>query len=302
MAWLIAAACASTAHAQESTRVPRDEPSAAIFQSTDRQPIELTIGASAPWVKQLEADQPLDEGEFRADRPALSVDRDLDTLACDFWHDVESVWTCENALFLLAAGAASLVAHESIDDDVAEWTGRHPNRWGKGQEFFSAIGNPGHHFTAIGMLYGYSLYTQNVEAHELSKSLFGAVAITGISTALLKAASGNDTMAPNGEPDPFGGSWPSGHTSSSFAFAAVLNEYYGPKVGLPAFFLAGLVGWERIDDREHHLSDVIFGAALGYVIGRSVAAEHRTRLCGLEFQPYVDPATGTAGLAAERRF
>jgi membrane-associated phospholipid phosphatase len=119
---------------------------------------------------------------------------------------------------------------------------------------------------------------------------------------ILKASSGTGTVAPNGQRDAFGGAWPSGHTSSSFAFAAVLDEYYGPKVGIPAYILAGLVGWERIDDREHDLSDVVFGAALGYVIGRTVSERHHREFCGFEMQPYVDPWTGTTGLALERRF
>jgi len=44
--------------------------------------------------------------------------------------------------------------------------------------------------------------------------------------------------------------------------AAVLDEYYGPLVGIPLYGLAGMVGLERMDDREHHFSDVVFGAVL----------------------------------------
>jgi hypothetical protein len=164
------------------------------------------------------------------------------------------------------------------------------------QDLIGGIGNPAHHLAAVSGLYAYSLWSDDVETHELSKSLFSAVAITGVSTTILKAAA--NTTRPNGEP----GGWPSGHTSSSMAVAAVLDEYYGHSAGIPAYLLAGLVAWERIDDREHDLSDVVFGAALGYVIGRSVAEEHQLRFGQLSLEPFVDPWTGTSGVAIERRY
>lgn len=240
-----------------------------------------------------------------ADSPActpLNFDDDWNSLPSEFCDDLESAFNNRNLCVLLVAGGASYLVHETIDDDVERGFHNHRNRWGKGQEIFAAIGNPGHHFAAIGGMYLYSLQAQDAEVHDLSKTLFNAVAITGLTTVALKATIGRNTESPNGEGDPFVGAWPSGHTSSSFAIAAVLDEYYGPKVGVPAYILAGLAGWERIDDGEHDLSDVVFGAALGYVIGRTVAADHLARFCGMDCQPLVDPATGTAGLLFEHRF
>jgi membrane-associated phospholipid phosphatase len=233
---------------------------------------------------------------------SFSLHDDWNNLVPEFCRDVDCVLNCHNLGVLFAAGGISYLFHETIDDDVAAAYERHPNRWGKSQEILAGIGNPTHHFAAIGGLYLVSLHTGDAEIHDLSKSLFNAVAITGLSTVALKATIGSNTTAPNREPDPFGGAWPSGHTSSSFAFAAVLDEYYGPMIGIPAYALAGLVGWERIDDGEHDLSDVVFGAVLGYVIGKTVAAEHHVRFCGMELQPLVDSSTGSTGLCFERRF
>ena len=64
---------------------------------------------------------------------------------------------------------------------------------------------------------------------------------------------------------------PSGHTSHSFAVAAVANELYGHTVGTAAYMLAGLVAASRIHDNKHYLSDVIVGAGLGTIIGRGFA-------------------------------
>ena len=67
---------------------------------------------------------------------------------------------------------------------------------------------------------------------------------------------------------------PSGHTSATFASAAVLHRHYGWKIGLPAYAAASFVGWTRVRDRVHWLSDVAFGAAIGTVAGRAVAGRH----------------------------
>lgn len=70
-------------------------------------------------------------------------------------------------------------------------------------------------------------------------------------------------------------SFPSGHTSSSFTVAAVLQEFYGPEIGIPAYLLAATSGLARIQSRHHYLSDVIFGAALGIVFGRGLVQWRR---------------------------
>jgi membrane-associated phospholipid phosphatase len=71
-------------------------------------------------------------------------------------------------------------------------------------------------------------------------------------------------------PDGTGHSFPSGHTSTMFATATVLNQHFGWKAGVPAFAAATYVAAGRIQTRRHYLSDVTFGAALGIVAGRTV--------------------------------
>lgn len=65
-------------------------------------------------------------------------------------------------------------------------------------------------------------------------------------------------------------SFPSGHTTSSFATAAVLHSHFGWKAGLPAYSLAAFVAGSRLQENKHYMSDVIFGAAVGIVSGRAV--------------------------------
>jgi membrane-associated phospholipid phosphatase len=65
-----------------------------------------------------------------------------------------------------------------------------------------------------------------------------------------------------------------GHTSHSFTIAAIAHELYGNQIGSIAYGLATLVAVSRINDNKHYLSDVIFGTALGTVVGRSFAIQY----------------------------
>ncbi len=66
-------------------------------------------------------------------------------------------------------------------------------------------------------------------------------------------------------------SFPSGHTSNAFALATITQTHYGWKAGAPAYLLAGVVGASRLKQDMHYLSDVVAGATLGYIVGRTVA-------------------------------
>ena len=70
-------------------------------------------------------------------------------------------------------------------------------------------------------------------------------------------------------------SFPSGHTSTAFSLAAVANHHYGWKVGVPAYVLASGIGLSRIEKDKHYLSDVLAGATIGLIVGRTVAPPRR---------------------------
>jgi hypothetical protein len=82
----------------------------------------------------------------------------------------------------------------------------------------------------------------------------------------------------------------------------VLDEYYGFEAGLPAYTLAGLISWSRIDERDHDLSDVVFGAAMGWVIGKSVAGTHLRGNGRVRVSPWMHPGEGAAGVMFDARF
>jgi len=89
-------------------------------------------------------------------------------------------------------------------------------------------------------------------------------------------------------PSGSGFSFPSGHTTASFAAATVLQRHFGWKLGIPSYALASYVGASRIQNRRHYLSDVTFGAALGVIAGRT-ATLGRQR--AFTISPVVSPDT-----------
>jgi PAP2 superfamily len=94
-----------------------------------------------------------------------------------------------------------------------------------------------------------------------SRQLLGTYAATMATTALLKST------VNEARPEPYENqqdSFPSGHAASAFAGAAFLDKRYGLAYGIPAYLVAGFVGYSRVETNHHHLIDVAAGAALGY--------------------------------------
>ena len=75
--------------------------------------------------------------------------------------------------------------------------------------------------------------------------------------------------------------FPSGHTAYAFAGATLLAARY-PKLRIPLYIGAGLVGVTRIYLGRHYASDVIAGAAVGTITG-TLVSRHRGMLLSWRF-------------------
>lgn len=95
---------------------------------------------------------------------------------------------------------------------------------------------------------------------------------------------GDGPFAFNG---PFkGNSFPSGHTTASFAVASVISTQFRDHKWIPvaAYSIAGLAGLSRIYDNKHWLTDVVAGATIGTLVGNLVS--HRTSNSKLTVVPF----------------
>jgi hypothetical protein len=204
----------------------------------------------------------------------------------------------DNITALLLAGAASAVMDQEADKRVADYFDRHHKLRNFKDESLNIIGHPTTHFAAGALWYFISAENQDDLNRERAWTLRNALTITWLATTGLKLIRNNET--PNGKDF----AWPSGHTSSSFTVASVLDEFYGPKVGIPAYVVASLVGYRMIDTDDHWASDVVFGATLGWVIGHSVAGKHKElEVAGFQLVPII-PITEkpTFGIGFLKRF
>lgn len=300
---------ASAVAAARSRFAPAAEPKAALSPAsdtaclTDRPPPTVPVARStfgeqpSAWLAGDPASRPASAPVVTVERGPLpdlraTIARDLREAPSLLWHDTKKVYGDPwNLVFLVGAGGASLALRPEVDDDIDDHYVGHDTFSNDWNDAFGAAGNPATHFALAGLWYLAGQQAQDAKTYEVGKRMFSALAITGVSTMFFKVAACTDS--PNGESL----AWPSGHVSSTMAMATVLNDAYGPLVGAPMFALTALVGVSRIDDQEHSFSDVVFGAALGWVVAHSVMKEHRLEVFGGEIVPYVDPQSGQAGIA-----
>jgi membrane-associated phospholipid phosphatase len=108
-------------------------------------------------------------------------------------------------------------------------------------------------------------FSDHARFRAMTYDMLDAVIVNFGYSQVIKVAVGRER--PNGENDQ---SFPSGHASNAFAIAAVAERHYGWKIGVPGYILAGVVGASRIQQDKHYVSDVVAGATLGYIVGRTV--------------------------------
>ncbi|MCP2520102.1 phosphatase PAP2 family protein [Candidatus Aminicenantes bacterium AC-708-M15] len=68
-------------------------------------------------------------------------------------------------------------------------------------------------------------------------------------------------------------SFPSGHSATAFAVATAISEQSkNVLIDITAYSIACLVALSRVNDNYHWASDVFFGSALGYFIGKKISS------------------------------
>lgn len=93
-------------------------------------------------------------------------------------------------------------------------------------------------------------------------------------------------------------SFPSGHAAITFATATVIERHLGWRKAALGYLIASYVASSRLHDNVHYLSDVVFGAAVGSIAGRTVvhhAADYWA------FTPVSVPGGGVALMVTRAR-
>lgn len=214
------------------------------------------------------------QGVTPAGAPPTSPSRSIfTTIASDFRH----VASTENAITIGIAGGLAL-AMRPVDHDLT-------NRARANEPLEEALdpGAPlGDGWVQAGVALGsYAIgrFGSHPRVQALGSDLMRAQLLNGVMTQALKVSFSRT------RPDGSSHSFPSGHASAAFATATVFERTFGWKVGAPIYGAAAYVATSRLSENKHYASDVIFGAAVGIVAGRSVTVGRGANRFALSAMP-----------------
>jgi membrane-associated phospholipid phosphatase len=195
-------------------------------------------------------------------------DRPITHLFQNLAHDVQQLPSRESGGVLVFGAGVAALAHAK-DQSIASWVHRQPSA------SYASVGNAiGDGWTEAGgavATWAIGKASGNEEVAHVGGDLIRAQALNGLLDVGIKVAVNRGR--PNGGTESF----PSGHTSATFATAAVLQTHFGWGVGAASYAVAGFVGWSRIRSNFHWLSDVVFGSAIGVLSGRTVTRGHSSQ-------------------------
>jgi membrane-associated phospholipid phosphatase len=158
---------------------------------------------------------------------------------------------------ILAVGLSSM--KEGISKPFQETQVRH-----------QPLGDASAYGDLLGQLAPNILYVGGMAlAHKSSQAMgmFKATAYSCSVTTLIKYTAREPRPDNNLERNSF----PSGHTTSAFAFSGYVAAEHGWKWGVPATLMSSFVGYSRINDNRHWIQDVVAGAAIGWSYGWGIS-------------------------------
>ncbi|MEO7192140.1 MAG: phosphatase PAP2 family protein [Vicinamibacterales bacterium] len=199
----------------------------------------------------------------------------LKNIGTDFLH-----LPSRTNLFWAGLGGGLALAVHPIDDNVnAHLVGK-----GSVHNFFL----PGKYLGAYALvgttatIYAVGRIQDKQKVSHLGMDLIRALVVDEVLTQIIKRSVGRER--PDGSDHK---SFPSGHASSTFAFATALERHLRWKYAVPAYLLSSYVAMSRLHENRHFLSDVVSGAAVGIISGRTATRHKRD-----DYSLFVVPARG----------
>ena len=211
-----------------------------------------------------------------ADRPAVSAvvgiqkveqepppKRFFPTLGRNLVDDVKHI-PRRNSVYWLAAGSAATALVAPFDQEINERL--------VGSGAVDTFFKPGHIIggTAVQAAASIGTYVVGAVAHKPRVRHLGMDLMEAqiLSEGFVQ---GIKVIVRRERPDGSSGfSFPSGHATITMAGATVLQQHLGWKAAVPTYAIAAYVAASRVHDNRHYASDVVAGATLGIIIGRSV--------------------------------
>lgn len=173
------------------------------------------------------------------------------------WKPFSKRLTDENSLKIAVAGVLSTAATHQWDEFTRNEWKNHQRLSEKQAEYgdFLGTGIPG-----LLVLSAQYFFDRPMAKPHLRALLWGNVFTYSIKLVANRKRPGESHSYQ---------SFPSGHTSTTFASATILTYSYGWKAAVIAFPLAIYTGTSRVADDAHWLSDVVAGAYVGFLVARA---------------------------------
>jgi len=212
----------------------------------------------------------------------------LKALVLDFFDDIKHLPASENLWWAAAGGAGALAVHP-VDKQVTPYFVN--ATWAHDVFAFGAfLGNTAPLLAISGTVYVGGRWRQNDKVAHLGMDLLQALALNNALVQTLKYTTRRERPDGSGRT-----SFPSGHASDTFAVATALERHLGWKGAVPAYAFSSYVAMSRLHDNRHYLSDVVFGATVGIIAGRTVTRH------GREFPVTITAIPGGAVIVYARR-
>lgn len=235
-----------------------------------------------------EKPKPPDDGQKTAEgeEKAKPTKRFFPSLFKNIGTDLKHI-PRRNSLYWMAAGSALALALHPADEYINEHL--------SGSDVANVFFGPGKYIGSLPVLLGTGVTTWAVGRHRkqpraqhLGMDMIESALISeGLVEAIKFSVRRERPVRDDGSQAP-GYSFPSGHSTMTFAAATVLQQHLGWKWAVPTYTVATYVAISRLHDERHFASDVAFGAGLGIIIGRSVTWHGRNF--------YASPMLGPKGV------
>ena len=219
------------------------------------------------------------------------------------WDNFKSPVSTDAKYYLLSGAALTtvlLIFEDQIIDPLQDDTAE-DRPLGRYSKFGDLAGQALPNALYIGGMLGYGLLASDKDAKQNASSMFQASLYSILVSTTMKY-----TIREKRPNTSARDSFPSGHTTSAFAFASYVGCRHSLPWGIAAYAMAGLVGYSRINDNRHYLHDVVAGATLGGSFGLGVCLAENARQDHEEKSQqlswYFAPASGGALAGLSMRY
>jgi hypothetical protein len=254
----------------------------------------LALALLAPTQAQAPVDPP-DPQEQKADakEPPTPPQTGIRALFGNLGEDIKHLPEMQNVYIAAIGGGLALAAHPADQSFDAHLLSHY--------DTVNAAFAPGKYLGDTPVQIAFSVGTYAVgrlrdqpKVAHLGMDLLQAQIMTELLVEPIKFAVGR--QRPDGSDHQ---SFPSGHAAVTFATATVIERHLGWRKSVLAYAIASYVAMSRIHDDRHYLSDVIFGAAVGTIAGRTVV-HHQADYWA--WSPVAVPGGGVALMVSRTRW